>query len=762
MLPKAKSVTTLSKSPINRGAGPETPIQYVKGVGPRMGAIFNSRDLHTVKDLLYFFPRAYEDRTRFCRVSDLQDGQKATVSVSVQGVRRIPIRKSGKSILEVRCGDESGSMALKWFHVPRGMDSRFFPGVQIVVTGTVKKYLGRPEIVHPEISWGSGADTEPLSGSEGPVAGGPNFGRVIPVYTEIEKVPTRVLRKILWQAIEKFLNTLTEDLPERFRKAHHLPALDESIRAIHFPDESQASKLEELVKFNTPAHWRLIYEEFFKFEYLVLRQRLQMEKEYAHAFGRSGGNQAAVQLEALLPFQLTRDQKTAVREILDDLCGSEKTVPLVNAGTHAGTYTHPMNRLIQGDVGSGKTAVSFLAAGAVLAEGGQAALMAPTEILAEQHYKNAVNMFHGKLNSALLTGKTPHAERTQILERLSAGEPILLIGTHALLEEPVQFKNLCFVMIDEQQRFGVEQRRTLRHKGTRQDTETGIPVYPHTLILSATPIPRTLALTAYGDLSVTTIRELPPGRTPVLTRVIQDRSQKADSYEQIRHEIRRGHQAYFIYPLVNDSEAEGFTQLKSAVAEAERLEREVFPEFKVGILHGQLKPEEKASVMDRFKNNELQILVSTTVVEVGVDVPNATVMAVEHAERFGLSQLHQLRGRVGRGGAQSYCYLFAAPWIGETSNARLDVLARSNDGFEIAEADLEIRGPGEFLGTRQAGGLAFKLGNLVRDREWLLKARDDAMQLLREDPELANPDHLPLRNFYQREGSLQFDRLKTS
>jgi ATP-dependent DNA helicase RecG len=467
-----------------------------------------------------------------------------------------------------------------------------------------------------------------------------------------------------------------------------------------------------------------------------------MERLEATPYGVSGGKKASDDLTRGLPFELTGDQKRAVAEILSDLAKPS-----------------PMNRLIQGDVGSGKTAVAFLSAGAVLAEGGQCALMAPTEILAEQHFKNAAKLFAGKLNVALLTGKTPQSERGPLLSRLSAGEPMLLIGTHALLEDPVIFKNLAYIMIDEQHRFGVEQRRTLKNKGVRRGRDRELQ--PHVLILTATPIPRTLALTAYGDLAVSTIREMPPGRTPVKTHVVRGDA-RMHAYEKIRGELREGHQAYFIYPLVNDSEAEGFTSLKSAVAEAERLGREVFPEFKVGLLHGQMRPDQKAHVMEAFQRNEIQLLVSTTVVEVGVDVPNATVMVIEHAERFGLSQLLQLRGRVGRGSHQSFCFLFAAMRTGETTTLRLEVLEETNDGFKIAEADLEIRGPGEFLGTRQAGGLPFRLAHLVRDREWLLKARDDAQLLLKNDPDLELIEHLPLRRYYEREGSLQFERLKTS
>jgi ATP-dependent DNA helicase RecG len=704
----------------------------VKGVGPRLGSIFKSREIETVKDLLTFFPRAYEDRSKLLRVADLRDGQNATVAVQVLGSRQMPTR-TGRSILEVRAGDGSGTLSLKWFHAPRGMAQRFAQGTQIIVTGAVKFFMNRPEIVHPEISWGVSAGTDSAA----------DYGRVVPIYVEIEGVPSKTFRKILWEALEKFAPVLTEDLPARCLEAHRLPRLAEAVRAIHFPPETVGS-IEDLVAFNTPAHWRLVYEEFFKFEYLVLRQRLRMERQSAPPVDRARAARAVADLARGLPFELTADQRKAIDEILDDLAAA-----------------HPMNRLIQGDVGSGKTAVALLTAGAAQAEGGQVALMAPTEILAEQHYRSAVRLFGGKLNVALLMGKTPASERDRLQARLSAGEPTVVIGTHALIEDPVEFRNLVYVMVDEQHRFGVEQRRKLRGKGMRKDPTTGRVTLPHALVLTATPIPRTLALTAYGDLSVSTIQEMPKGRSPVVTHVVRGDA-RVLAYERIRDELKRGHQAYFIYPLVNDSEAEGFTSLKSAVAEADRLTHEVFPEFKVGLLHGQLRPDEKASVMERFQRGELNVLVSTTVVEVGVDVPNATVMAVEHAERFGLSQLHQLRGRVGRGGAQSYCYFFAAKRLGETTEQRLEVMEETNDGFRIAEADLEIRGPGEFLGTRQAGGLPFRLAHLVRDREWLLKARDDAQALLKEDPELTRPEHLPLRRYYEREGGLQFERLKTS
>jgi ATP-dependent DNA helicase RecG len=728
MLPKGKSVTKLSKSSTSN-SGIETPIQFVKGVGPRLAQVFGSRGMSTIRDLLYFFPRAYEDRSKLTKVADLVEGETATVQVSVISVRNIPIRM-GRTILEVRCEDDTGPVSLKWFHTPRGMENSFKMGAELSVTGTPKFFMGKVDLVHPEITWGQAKDY--------------NTGRVVPIYVEIEGIPTRTLRKILWEAVENFSQYLRDDLPQSLRDKHGLPKLSDAVRFIHFPPEG-TEDTQALVGFRTPYHSRLIYDEFFKFEYLILKRRLRMQREAAVPYEKKKTISDANSLEKHLPFELTGDQRTSVSEILEDL-----------------SLPTPMNRLMQGDVGSGKTAVAFLSAGSILAQGGQCALMVPTEILAEQHYQNAIRIFSGKLNVALLTGSTSNADRALLHSRLEKGEPLLLIGTHALIEEPVQFKGLDLVMIDEQHRFGVEQRRALRMKGARMNGNNPNIVYPHTLILTATPIPRTLALTAYGDLAVSTLKEMPKGRIPILTKIVSNKNDLHSAYQRIREELKNGRQIYFIYPLVNESEAEGFTHYKAAVAEFEVLSKEVFPDFKVGLLHGQMKGEEKNQIMNRFKSGEIQVLVSTTVVEVGVDVPNATVLVIEHSERFGLSQLHQLRGRVGRGSDQSYCFLFTHQKSGEISKMRLDVLENSTDGFKIAEADLEIRGPGEFLGTRQAGGLPFRLANLIRDQKWLLQARDDVLEILRHDPDLLTPELSPLRRYFESEGKLHLERLKTS
>lgn len=728
---EAKSTTKSSKSNTAKTtqSGSQTPIQFVKGVGPRLGAVLESRGISTVGDLLHFFPRAYEDRNKISKVIDLPQEGTVSVALTVESARRIPIRgaggRPGRTLFEVRASDETGSMGLKWFYVPRGMDARFKMGQSVIATGTLKRYQGRPEIIHPEISFAD-ASKESI-----------HVGRIVPVYVEIEGLSTRLLRSVLHEAVTRYVDELPEDLPRSLREKHALPSLAAAIRAIHFPET-----VEGVESFSTPGHQRLIFEEFLKFQYLLLKQRLKMQKEAATPYATSRARKAVIDAQASLPFKLTRGQSEAVQAVLDDLA-----------------QPYPMNRLIQGDVGSGKTAVAFLTALAVLSEGGQTALMAPTEILAEQHYKNAKTLFGDKVGLALLTGSTPQTDRDALMKRLAAGEPLLVIGTHALLEDPVQFKDLGLILIDEQHRFGVEQRRTLRNKGIRARGSKRL--FPHVLILTATPIPRTLALTAYGDLAVSSIRELPPGRVPITTRVCESKAERDQALELIRTELKAGRQAYFIYPLVSESEAEGFTHLKAAESEFERLKQE-FEGSEIGLLHGQVKAEEKARVMNLFREGKIDVLVSTTVVEVGVDNPNASIIVIEHAERFGLSQLHQLRGRVGRGKHASYCFLFSHPNVADVSAHRLSVLEDSQDGFKIAEADLEIRGPGEFLGTKQAGSLPFKIGNIVRDREWLIKAREDAVELLKRDPELQLPENTALRAYYEREGKLQFERLKTS
>lgn len=697
----------------------DSPVQFLKGVGPGLGAVFARRDLHTVRDLLYFFPRHYEDRSRIKRVADLHEDELASVALTVVSASRIPMR--GRQMFAVRATDGVQNLNLKWFHVPRGMDARFKPGVQFIATGKPKTFRGQMEIVHPEIHMNSSATVATEGGSV-------HVGRIVPIYVEIEGISSRILRRVLHQAVTEVAPQLTDDPPGHLLQSHHLIPLREAVATLHFPPEN--ANIDALVDGTSAAHQRLIYDEFFKFEYLVLRQRLNLSRESATALNRAAADAALPGLKAKFPFPLTGDQARAVAEILEDM-----------------TKPHPMSRLLQGDVGSGKTAVSLIAAGLALDQGAQAVLMAPTEILAEQHFRNAQKV----LPTVFVSGKTPAPARAEVARRLESGEPLLVIGTHALLEPWLKFKTLALVMIDEQHRFGVDQRRTL--------TEKARPFTPHTLALSATPIPRTLALTAYGDLAISSLRELPPGRSPILTEVLRGASERKAAFETIRSEIQAGRQAYIIFPLIETSESEGFEHLRAATVEFERLQKEVFPTFRLGLLHGGMAPAEKQAVMDAFKSGAVQVLVSTTVVEVGVDVPNATVMVIDHAERFGLSQLHQLRGRVGRGALQSRCYLLAPSRSGEVTETRLDVLEETTDGFKIAEADLKLRGPGEFLGTRQAGALPFKIADLLRDSDWLAKARHDAIVILKADPDLIAPEHAALNRYFQTSGAKQAGRM---
>ncbi|MBN20982.1 MAG: ATP-dependent DNA helicase RecG, partial [Bdellovibrionaceae bacterium] len=643
---------------------------------------------------------------------------------------KIPLRKQRRTLFQVRCTDETGVLNLKFFNIYSGLENQYRIGRELVLSGKVKKFRGSAEMIHPEIAkTGSGGEKST------------HAGRVIPIYTEIEGISTRILRTVLWNALEKFGKHLQDEIPQHILKKYTFPSLKKSILELHFPSES--TSLEALALHKTPYHQRLIFEEFFRFEFLVLRKRMLATKESAQNVQSKEALEAMENLATLLPFELTGDQKKSLQEIHENLC-----------------TPHPMNRLIQGDVGSGKTVVAFLSAAMLLAHGSQACLMAPTEILAEQHYKNAIKLFGGRLNVFLITGKTKKSERTKIIGRLISGEPALLIGTHALIEPDIQFRNLDLVMIDEQHRFGVQQRQTLREKGIRYNS-IGIKVNPHQLILTATPIPRTLALTAYGDLSVTSIRQKPSGRSPIETQVIIEAKRKS-AYEKIKSEISKGRQAYLIYPLVNESEAEGFTDLKSAVEHAKKLQETIFSEYKVGLLHGKMKNDDKSKIMSDFLNQKIHILVSTTVVEVGVDNPNATIIGIEHSERFGLSQLHQLRGRVGRGKYQSFCFLFTSGRLSETGTLRLQALEKSTDGFKIAEMDLEIRGPGEFLGTRQSGSLPFRLANLVRDKDWLIQARESVQSIMKKDPELEMNEHFKLKNFLHTSGVQSVNRLKTS
>ncbi len=719
---KAKSLTPSLKS-VTFERSLETPVQYVKGVGPRIASLLQTRGLTTVGDLLAWYPRRYEDRTKVKTLSEVQPGGHAVLKLTV-GTAIAKNLRQGRRLLEVRAHDDDRRwISLKWFHMYGGFSDKFKPGVTFYAMGLVKGADARLEMTHPEIQFQLESDSR--------------VGRVIPVYSEVDGVTSKALQGMIERAIEGYLECVIEELPEWVLRKHQLPGARVAMREIHFPPEGlQGAERVDFESFRNPAQLRLIYEEFFKFEYLVLKRRFKLDQERALPLDRAKSEESLHRALEGLPFRLTGGQLETMREIMADIC-----------------RPHPMNRMLQADVGAGKTAVALITAKLFLDQGFQAAIMAPTEILAEQHLKSARRLLGPDVPVHMLLGKLTAAERRLVLPEVAKAVPSLVIGTHAILQDPIQFGCLGLVVIDEQHRFGVDQRRILREKAKEAAA--------HTLIMTATPIPRTLALTAYGDLSTSIIRERPPGRQPIRTKLIR-KSDERNMHEFVRAELKSGRQAYFIFPLVEDSEAEKFQHLMSATAEAERLANDVFPEFRVGVLHGRMSGEDKASAMEKFSRREIDVLVSTTVVEVGVDVPNATVMVVHEAERFGLSQLHQLRGRIGRGVHASTCFLMTGrpPFI--PTPDRLEVMVETEDGFQIAEADLKLRGPGEFLGTRQAGEMSFRVADLVRDQELLVRAREDVELMIQDDPELIKPENRAFRGYLERSGKRAGERLRTS
>lgn len=676
----------------------ETAVQYLKGVGPKLGDLFSRKGVKNVEDLLEFYPRSYEDRRAARDISSLKSGDIVSLRAQVVSVSSLNLGRSARKMWDVTVQDASGRIHCKYFRVPyKGYFERFTPFKEVRVVGKVIDYRGRLEFHHPDIR-----DFEPEESNE---------DVLVPLYTEIEGLPTARIQKLIRQALEQLrAKEWGEDrLPPWLRQKYGLIERFEALRQVHRPDPDSAREYFEL---RSPGHRRIIFEEFFWLELYLAARKTGFKKEPAPVLKAPG--LWAARVRESLPFALTKAQERALVEIHRDL--------------ESGSAMH---RLVQGDVGSGKTLVAFLAAATTAEAGGQAALMAPTEILAEQHLRNARKFLEpAGLRVELLSGNTKAAERRAILERLASGEIDLLIGTHALLEDDVKFASLGLVIIDEQHRFGVEQRGRLRGKGA----------HPHFLVMTATPIPRTLAMTVYGDLEVSVIDELPPGRSPIQTRVIFE-SKRLQALQFLRDQVKKGRQAYIVYPLVAESEK---IDLKDAITQYDQL-RQQFPDLRWDLLHGQLKASEKDEVMDRFRKGLVDVLVSTTVIEVGVDVPNANIMLIEQAERFGLSQLHQLRGRVGRGEHKSFCILIMGYAVSEEGKARTQFMEKTTDGFKIAEFDLEMRGPGEFLGTKQSGLPGFKLANLVRDVQLLQEARQAAFEVLDQDPSLRKPEHKVLR-----------------
>ncbi len=694
--PAAEEARLLSIAP---RAGPlAMPLKSVGWrLNPRLIAILNKKKLGKIGDILFMLPRAYEDRRRLRTIAQLVPGERGVTVGVVQRAEEVPVR-GGRKIFRAVVSDGSGSIAATYFQSGPWLKARFPIGKRLILSGEVRASHSGREIPHPEI--------EPAEDLDG---GSIHFNRIVPIYPGFERHEQRSFRELSSRICEQYADYLEEPLPQALRQRLSLVGLAEAIKQIHFPSQTDERALEDA--HSTAAHRRLAFDELFFLQLGISLKRQGVKQEPGYAF--EVGAERLGKAKGALPFTLTSAQARVVGEVSRDMGRPE-----------------PMNRLLQGDVGSGKTAVAQVASALALQDGFQVAVMAPTEILAEQHARSFQRVL-GTLGYkvGLLTAAGTPKEKRQVREAVRDGTVHVAVGTHALIQGDVEFSKLGLVVIDEQHRFGVIQRHALMSKGRRPDV----------LVMTATPIPRTLAMTLYGDLDVSIIDELPPGRTPIVTRVYVEKA-RPRVYEAIEQELKAGHQAYVVYPLVEESEK---VDLADATQGAQQLQ-EVFKDYRVGLLHGRMRAEEKEAVMAQFRDRQLHILVCTTVVEVGVDVPNASVMVIEAAERFGLSQLHQLRGRVGRGAAKSFCFLVAGYARSKEASDRLHVMEQSADGFVIAERDLELRGPGEFLGTRQSGLPELAVANLTRDGELLGKARDVAREILDADPGLHLPEHAGL------------------
>jgi ATP-dependent DNA helicase RecG len=673
------------------------PVQSIKMVGPHRAATLQKLGIFTVQDLLYHFPRRYEDRTRLTPASACVHGEVATVRGTVLAVQNLKPKRS-LTITKLAVHDGFGIFYAVWFNQPY-IKKNLTPGKIIYITGKVDKSYGTTQIMVEEYEIDDGQDK--LS-----------TGRLVPVYPLTEHLNQRLLRFMIKASLDELKNQVREILPEKIISKYNLPALETALPAVHFPN---------LEKDAVRARKRFIFEELFLFQLtLAVRKRDISNSEKEHRY--LSGGKLLDQFLKKLPFQLTASQIRVWEEISRDLDSAR-----------------PMHRLLQGDVGSGKTVISAMALIRAAESGLQGALMAPTEILAEQHYLSMRDDLSAiGVDIGLLTGGTRKKERERLLERISQGDLKLLVGTHALIQEDVSFQRLGLVVVDEQHRFGVRQRATLGYKGN----------YPDTLVMTATPIPRTMALTLYGDLDISIIDELPPGRNPIKTYAVLPGA-LAKVFTLISEQVYQGRQAYIVCPLVEESEK---IDLKAAVDFAAKLASVEFKDFRVGLLHGRMKSNEKEEIMSLFRQGEIKIVVTTTVIEVGMDIPNASVMVVMDADRFGLAQLHQLRGRVGRSGHQSYCILVTNPKT-EDGRARIRAMVRTSDGFALAEEDLRLRGPGDFHGTRQSGLPEFKIADLLRDGKALEAAREEAQALVQDDPYFKNNES---RTLYE-EMKLRFD-----
>ena len=693
---------------------PSTPVQYVKGIGPRLAEVLAAKGIQTVDDLLHYLPFRYEDRLNPRSVAELRAGEMATVIAEVRNsglfrTRRMPI-------FQLTVGQGRSKLKCMWFNATYLQD-RFQPGQMVALYGKVEEDRdGHLQIMQPQfeilgdINEEGGADE-----AEKKAAASLEIGRIVPIYesTGQGKLTPRWFRRIIRWTLDNLGPDLPDPIPAAVRAHLSLVSRREAFLKVHWPDAGES--FSDLQSSRTSSHIRMIFDELFFIELGLELKRREQKAQTGIAFELT--TQVREAIKKILPFHPTGAQKRVLKEIATDM-----------------QQSHPMRRLLQGDVGSGKTIVAFQAAIIAIENGYQVALMAPTEILAQQHYFSARQILErAGYRIVLLTGSLEQDRKRDIRRHIAQGHAQLIIGTHALIQNRVEFENLGLVVVDEQHRFGVMQRLKLMKK-TEEGSKT---VEPDVLVMTATPIPRTLALTLYGDLDVSILDELPPGRTPVVTRSLLD-DRAPEVWDFVRKQIAAGHQAYVVYPVIEESEER---ELKAAEQMHRQLREKIFPNLHVGLLHGRLDADEKEHVMREFQQGKLEILVATTVIEVGVDVPNATVMVIEHADRFGLAQLHQLRGRIGRGAAKSYCVLMRGAKISEEGERRLDAMVRSNDGFQIAELDLELRGPGEFFGTKQAGIPAFRVANIIRDRELLEAAkREAAFVIAGPNPEMSKEE----------------------
>lgn len=700
-----------------------TSVQYVKGIGPRLAAILAGKGIETVEDLLHYLPFRYEDRLNPRSIPELRAGEMATVIAEVRNsglfrTRRMPI-------FQLTAGQGRARLKCIWFNAPYLQD-KFKPGQMVALYGKVETDYrgGELQLVQPQFELLDDGD-EGADSSDHKLAASLEIGRIVPIYESIGqgRLTPRWFRRIIHSALENLTPDFPETIPAAVRRHLSLISSREALWKVHWPDPGES--FQDLQASRTPAHLRLIFEELFFIELGLELKRREQKAQTGVAFQLDEHVRAAI--KKILPFHPTAAQKKVLKEIAADM-----------------QKPSPMRRLLQGDVGSGKTIVAFEAAIIAIENGYQVALMAPTEILAQQHYFSARRILEAAgYRIVLLTGSLEDDRKREIRRHIAQGHAQLVIGTHALIEQKVEFDRLGLVIVDEQHRFGVLQRFKLMKKSgnavagaspVQNNVGASVPLVqndssppePNVLVMTATPIPRTLALTIYGDLDISVIDEMPPGRTPIVTRQISD--DRADEvWDFVRKQAVAGHQIYVVYPVIEENEER---ELKAAMQMYKELSKRILPDLRVGLLHGRMEPDLKEQVMRLFQKGELQILVSTTVIEVGVDVPNAAMMVIEHAERFGLAQLHQLRGRIGRGAAKSYCVLMTGGKISEEGERRLDAMVRTNDGFQIAELDLELRGPGEFFGTKQAGIPSFRVANIIRDRQLLEAAKREAAAVL--------------------------------